>query len=121
MSRQLHRTVFGLLREVFFGDPLQKQYERVEAAVKAKAKCVSDAEFNRTMANFYTERLDSIDHNTDWWEYADAKQKQWDHQMACVGNDAAVVEATKIACAEVARYTTLQAGQSAATGKGHSR
>jgi hypothetical protein len=107
--KKLHRTFFGLLREVFFGDPLQKQYERVEAAVKAKAKCVSDAEFNRTMANFYTERLDSIDPNTDWWEFADAKQKQYDHQTTCVSNDAAVEEAAQIARAEIARYSALQA------------
>lgn len=111
MKRHPPTTVWGALKEAVVGDPLAKQYERVEAAVKAKAKCVSDAEFNRTMAGFYTERVLSIDPHAgpeQAWEFADAKQKQYDHQIACVGNDHDVEEAAKVVEAETARYLQLQ-------------
>lgn len=38
-------------------------------------------EFNRTMGNFYTERVLDIDPHQDWWAFAEAKQKQYDHQL----------------------------------------
>ena len=108
---KMHRTLWGFLIAIFFGDPIIKQYERVEAAVKAKAKCVSDAEFNRTMANFYTSRVVAIDPHAgpeQAWDYADAKQKQHDHQLACIANDKCVEEATARVEAECARYVQLQ-------------
>lgn len=110
-------TLWGLIREVIKGDPLTKQNERVEEAIKAKAQKVSDAEFNRTMANFYTERLLGIDPNTDWWEFADAKQKQHDRQAACMEHEAGLAEAAKLVEAETARYVQLH-NELCGTGQG---
>lgn len=103
-----HATLWSLLREIVVGDPVKKQYERVETSIKAKAQRVSDAEFNRTMANFYTERVMAIDPHTDWWDFADAKQKQYDHQIACVKNDRQVDEAHARVIAETGRFHALQ-------------
>jgi 7-keto-8-aminopelargonate synthetase-like enzyme len=103
-----HTTLWGLLREIVVGDPVKKQYERVETAIKTKAQKVSDAEFNRTMANFYTDRVLGIDPHQDWWDFADAKQKQYDHQTACVKNDQQVNEAHARVEAEAQRFHALQ-------------
>lgn len=67
-----------------FGDPAQAEYERAEAERKRTAKLIADAEFHRMMANFYTERVASLDPHTQWWEFAEAKQKQYDQQLECV-------------------------------------
>lgn len=108
MTMKQHSTVWGLLREVIVGDPVKKQYERVEDSIKTKAKRVSDAEFNRTMANFYTERVMAIDPHIDWWDFADAKQKQYDHQIECVKNDRQVDEAQARVLAETQRFHALR-------------
>lgn len=103
-------TVFALIRDTIIGDRVKKQYERVEASIKAKAQAVSDAEFNRTMANFYTERVLALDpHNIDQvWDFADAKQKQHDHQHECIRFEAKVDELQARVAAETQRFTTLQ-------------
>ena len=59
---------------------VRKQYERVEKSICVKAQLVSDLEFSRTMSNFYTERVLDIDPHKDWWAFAEAKQKQYDHR-----------------------------------------
>ena len=100
-----------MLVEAVRGDPITKQYERVEKAVKALAKSVSDAEFNRTMANFYTERVASINPYAgpaEALEFSDAITKQFEHQHACVANDSSVEEARKVVEAETARYLQMQ-------------
>ena len=105
-----HTTLFGLLRELVCGDPQQKQKERVEKAVKAQAQLNSDAEFHRTMTDFYTLQVDNIDPHTDWWEFADAKQKEHDHVEQYQKYAASREEAAALVAAEHARYVRLQHG-----------
>ncbi len=66
-----------------FGDTAQAEYERSEAERKHTAKLLSEASYHRIMANFYTERAASLNPHTQWWEFADAKQKEYDHQIEC--------------------------------------
>lgn len=105
-----HTTVLGLLREALFGDPADVQYARVEAAIKAKAQCVSDVEFNRTMANFYTDRVLHLDpHDIDQvWGFADARQKQHDHQTACQKHEQLTAEAQARVDAETQRFKEIK-------------
>lgn len=74
--RHMIHTIKSTLR----GNRVRKQYQRVEKAIREKAQMVSELEFNRTMGNFYTERVLDIDPHQDWWGFADAKQKQYEHQ-----------------------------------------
>lgn len=103
-------TVWGLIVNTLRANRVQKQYERVESAIKAQAQCVSDAEFNRTMANFYTERVLALDpHNIDQvWAFADAKQKQHDHQQDCLRHESYGAEARARVDAEKQRFHTMQ-------------
>lgn len=105
-----HTTLWGLLREVVFGCPYAKQHERIEKALKAKAQRAGDAEFNRTMANFYTDRvLDLNPHDVDQvWGFADAKQKQHDHQQAFLHNESQVAEAQARVEAETERLKEMK-------------
>lgn len=105
-----HNTVIGLLREAVFGDPVEKQYARVEAAIKVKAQCVSDAEFNRTMANFYTDRVLHLNpHDINQvWDFAAAKQKQHDHQTACSRHENLTAEAQARVDAETQRFKEIK-------------
>lgn len=59
---------------------VRKQYERVEKAIRDKALLASELEFHRTMGDFYTERVQTIDPHSDWWNFAEAKQKEYDHK-----------------------------------------
>lgn len=81
------------IRSTLRSNRVRKQYERVETAIRAKAQLVSDLEFNRTMSNFYTERVFDIDPHTDWWAFAEAKQKQCDHQNDFVQYENRILEA----------------------------
>lgn len=103
-------TVWGLLIATIAGSRLQKQYERVEDAIKRQAQCVSNAEFNRTMANFYTDRVLALNpHDIEQvWDFAAAKQKQHDHQTECVRYEHREIEARAVVTAETQRFHTLQ-------------
>lgn len=81
------------IRSTLRSNRVRKQYERVEKAIREKAQLVSDLEFNRTMGNFYTERVLDIDPHTDWWNFAEAKQKQHDHQNDFVRYEKRIQEA----------------------------
>lgn len=61
------------------GDKLRAQYQKVEDALREKAEMASDVEFHRTMQSFYDTRSANIDPHVDWWGFADAKQKGFDH------------------------------------------
>jgi hypothetical protein len=99
-----YKSVLTVLREFIVGDPLVRHYGHVERAIKRKAERVADAEFARTMAHFYTERVLNIDHNVDWWGFADAKQKQHDYQRDTLLYDKRVDEASQQAEARMKQY-----------------
>lgn len=68
------------LRRFLKDNKTRPLYDRVEKQIRKKAQLMGDLEYHRTMSNFYTDRVLEIDHNTDWWNFAEAKQKQADHQ-----------------------------------------
>lgn len=74
------KHIIATIRSTMRNNRVRKQYQLVEKSILEKAQLVSDLEFNRTMSNFYTERVMDIDPHTDWWSFAEAKQKQYDHQ-----------------------------------------
>lgn len=84
-------------------------YEKIEIAIRKKADLIAEQEFDRTMANFYTERLLEIDPNVDWWGFAQNKQKQHDHQESFtqltdkIAEAEAVVKGRKAAFEEAGR------------------
>lgn len=55
-----------------------KLYERMENAVRNKAKLQSDSIYHTEMAHFYTDRVEAINPHADWWGFAAVKQKQVD-------------------------------------------
>lgn len=86
-----------MLRDVFRSTPQQ----RIEALHRERAKMMGDQEYHRTLANYYTERAASLDPNVNWWEFADAKQKEFDNCVEAVELRAEIasieaeIEATK--------------------------
>jgi hypothetical protein len=81
------------LRITLFGDPNTKRQERIETAVRAVALLEGDVAYHRAMNDFYTARVMSLDPHAHWWAFADAKQKQVDHQVQLVRYQAKVEEA----------------------------
>lgn len=79
--------VLRLWRDLFLGDAERAQYEREQREQRLKAREEAEAEYHRRMANFYTDRVLAIDQHTDWWGYAEAKQKQYDHQCECLRHE----------------------------------
>lgn len=109
--------MLNALFQMLFGENIKAQQQKVEDAIRVKAQRIGDLEYERTMANFYTDRSMSIDPQTDWWGFADAKQKQHDHQLAFVACEGRVEVATARVAAETARYVRLL-DRSADTGAG---
>jgi hypothetical protein len=87
------KETISAVRKFRISRRFRAQYERVEKSIRAKAQLVSDLEFHKTMQSFYTERVLEIDPHVDWWDFADAKQKQHDHQMDCIHLERRVAEA----------------------------
>ena len=46
----------------------------MERAALASGECARSA----VMAEFYSQQLKNVDHEKDWWRYAELKQKQFD-------------------------------------------
>jgi len=73
--------ILNLIRGMFREKRVRASYAKLEEAMRAKAKFVSELEFHRSMVDFYTSRVQEIDPYNDWWNFADSKQKQYDHQQ----------------------------------------
>lgn len=93
-------SILQLIRDTVRHSRIQNRYEKVEQAIKNKARIISDLEFHRTMSNFYTERVMDINPHEDWWAFAQAKQKQYDHQMdfTIIERKVEEAEAKVVAC-----------------------
>lgn len=87
---------------------VRNQYERVERAIRNKAQLASELEFHRTMGDFYSERVQSIDPHTDWWNFAEAKQKEYDHNEDSVRLSNRIVEADAKVNANKAAFLAMQ-------------
>lgn len=85
--------ILNFVRGMFRDNRVRTQYGKLEKAIRVKAKFVSDLEFHRSMADFYTSRVLEIDPDNDWWNFADAKQKQYDHQNDLLAYEKRVEEA----------------------------
>lgn len=101
-------TLLSSIRETVFGDPYTELFAKVEKATHQKAQLVADAEFNRTMANFYTERVMNLDPHTQWWEFAQAKDKQYEYQMEYVALERRIEEAEKKVQARTEQFHSLK-------------
>lgn len=97
-----------MLRELFHPGRVQKQKERVLKAAKAYARALSDAEFERCMADYYTQRVDATDPHLDWCGFAEVKQKQFDHAADYAQYERRAQTAQAKLRAEEARYAKLQ-------------
>ncbi len=75
------KHITNMIRETIRSGKLRKQYAFVEKCIREKAHLMSNLEFCRTMADFYTERVLEIDPNREWWDFADSKQKQTEFQQ----------------------------------------
>lgn len=104
------RLVAALVHGLF-GDPVRDVDDKLQRAMKTLSHRVADAEFHRSMANFYTERVLSIDPHAgpaEAWEFAEAKQKQYDHQLDCVHEEKRIEEARAVVEARKAELKKLR-------------
>lgn len=101
-------SMWDWIKDLFTTDPLQEQQARVEDAARSNAQAVADVEAERVMCDFYTGLVQKTNHETHWWEYADAKQKQADHHGAWARAVTKAQEAAAKLEAEQARLVSLQ-------------
>lgn len=98
--------VLNFIRGMFCENRVRESYIKLERAMRTKAKFVSDLEFHRSMVDFYTSRVQEIDPYNDWWNFADSKQKQYDHQQDLLVYEKRVEEAdAKVAARKLAFET----------------
>jgi hypothetical protein len=71
--------IIDAIKNLLSAHRAERQYEKIEAAIRTEARLASEAEFHRTMADWYTKQLDGIDPHADWWGFAQTKQKEQNH------------------------------------------
>jgi len=105
------KTLLQAFREFLSDNTRSRQHHRIEKATRKMAEHIADAEFERTMANFYTERVISIDPHVgpaEAWDFAAAKQKQYDHQNDCISYEQKAEAARAEVAAHIAKLHRLQ-------------
>ena len=80
------RAALKLLRDTLRGDPLTKQEERADIAMRAIAKCKGDINEARVMVQFYTDLVKETDPYKQWWLYARRRQKLEDNELTLQAN-----------------------------------
>lgn len=103
-------NLWHMVRDVLFGTPVRRKYDKVEAAIKAKAEAMSQREFHLAMWNFYTARVEIIEPHLNWWGFAEAKQKQYDHSIEAATWEDRVEEADGVLAARDAELKVLEGG-----------
>ena len=96
------------LREHHRKSRLQNGDQKVQDAMRVLSRRIADAEFHRTMAGFYTDRVIATNPHVDWWGFADAKQKQYDHQLDCLAEEKRTEEARAVVEARKAELAKLR-------------
>ena len=82
-SKKPRNTFRQLVASFLRIDTVRRRQEKIERAARYKAEIHSDFTFHEAMRSFYQERVAQIDPHTNWWEFADAKQKHQDnHELA---------------------------------------
>lgn len=112
MMRGTGLATVDRVKRYLLGDPARNGYERVQSAMRVLSRRIAEAEFHRTMASFYSERVMETDPNTHWWEFAEAKQKQHDHQMDCLCEEKRVAEARALVDARTGQFKKAMVGAS---------
>lgn len=69
------RSYFNILR----GNTPQNAYDKLQYAVRNKARHQAEADYHHSLAIFYERQAQTTDHETDWWGFAHAKQKEADY------------------------------------------
>ena len=77
-------SLFRLVRDGLWGDPVAKQQERIDGAAEIEAHAMSDMAYHRTLVEHFSQRVAGINPHDDWWGFAAAKQKQADHQAELI-------------------------------------
>lgn len=77
-------SFFKILIELFIGTPEKRAKQRIRDAQQRFAEMDSHRHFHAQMADFFTDRVLSIDPWQDHWGFADARADQLHHQeRAC--------------------------------------
>ena len=79
-SKKPRNTLRQLVTSFLRIDTVRRRQEKIEQAARRKAEIHSDFIYHDAMRSFYEERVAQIDPHTDWWEFADAKQKHQDNR-----------------------------------------
>ena len=103
------RAFWHHFKDIHRAKRLQNGDIKVQDAMRVLSRRIADAEFHRTMAGFYTDRVIATDPHTDWWGFADAKQKQHDHQHDCLAEEKRIEEARATVEARKAELAKLRA------------
>ena len=104
--KRTYDNLWLLMKDVVLGDPQQKQADRIERAVRAKAQVQADLAYERSLAAFYNDTLRTIDPYKNWWQFADTMQKFQDHDAAVDRGIEELAEAAALLAAEITRSNT---------------
>ena len=56
--------------------------DKLDLALQRYAEFLGEAEAHRVLADHYTTAVLDVDPNTNWWRFAELKQKQHEHQTS---------------------------------------
>ena len=115
MKRHHNDSLFKLIRDAVIGDPLHKQWERVEEALKRYAEAVGRERTVTLQAAFFTTHVTNLNPNYDWRLFADAKDSQVEFVRARCEQRAQLHKLQRAVEEEYETYMKLKNGDSNAT------
>lgn len=71
------RSIRSLWRAL--SNPTQDAYEKLQEAKRVAARRMGEMVYHSQMLEFFDDQAQKIDPHTEWWAFAEAKQKWLDH------------------------------------------
>ena len=105
------KSLFLTILHAIHGQPIDRANDALNAAVKSYARRAAEAAYHEKMANHFTDIVIDVDPHHSVaaaWEYANARQKQHDHQQDWFVEDNRTKEAHARVLACKARIAKLK-------------
>lgn len=83
-------------------------YARMKKANERHAQHTAELEYHLRMKLFYERQLKETDPNTDWWEWAEAKEREHEHTKDAFALETKARRLSEQALAREAQYRTLR-------------
>lgn len=96
---------------ILFGDQVSRARSRVKDAAEDLARKNAEVQFHQYLKYFHQDLAAQTDPETNWWTFADHKQKAYDHQEEMAYWEDRALTSQKKLTASVERLAAIRAAK----------